>query len=56
MESDGIKEAPKASPPLKATNQSFNILFKHKVVAFAEANSKVLAAKMFKIDRKCVQV
>ena len=25
-------------------------------MAFAEANSKALAARMFKVDKKCVQV
>ena len=50
------EDAPVDSPPQKATKRSFDISFKLKVVAFAEANSKALAARMFKVDRKCVQV
>jgi len=54
MENDETEEAP--IPPQKATKRSFDISFKRKVVAFAEANSKALVARTFKVDRKCVQV
>ena len=39
----------------RAPKRSFDIAFKHKVVSYAELNSKAGAARVFNVDRKCVQ-
>jgi len=49
-------ENEEVSRPQKATKQSFEIIFKWKVVAFTEANSKAMAVRVFKVDRNCVQI
>jgi len=50
---DENNENEEVSPLQKAL---FEITLKWKVVAFVETNSKAMAVRVFKVDRKCVQI